>query len=380
MPARNQPPAARLTWDKAIAWRVRRQHLDRRVDRTAMVAVARRLCGVHAQLMSSAELTLWARVHDLEPSAVAHALWEERSLVKLWAMRGTLHLFPAKEFGVWQAGLDTHRHYLKPAWLRAFGVSAGELEQLLAAMAQALDGQPLTRQELAAAVSRLTGSPEMGEKVLGSWGSVLKPACYRGQLCFGPSAGQNVRFTRPDRWLGRSQPVDPDEAMLAIGRWFLGGHGPAPREDFARWWGMSPARAGTWLKRLGDEVTLIDLEGTEAWMLAADAPDAVEATPARSVRLLPAFDQFVVAATRHADRLLPGPFRHRIYRPQGWLSPVLLVDGRMLGVWRHERKSSRVSVTIEPFVNPAPKVRRAAEGEAERLAAFLGATLDLAWV
>ena len=41
------------------------------------------------------------------------------------------------------------------------------------------------------------------------------------------------------------------------------------------------------------------------------------------VRLLPAFDQYVICATLQAERLMPGPFKDRVYRPQGWLSPVL---------------------------------------------------------
>jgi hypothetical protein len=53
-----------------------------------MLEVAAAICGLHAQLMSSAELTLWARVAGLEPDAVQRALWNDRSLVKTWAMRG----------------------------------------------------------------------------------------------------------------------------------------------------------------------------------------------------------------------------------------------------------------------------------------------------
>jgi uncharacterized protein YcaQ len=380
MVSAKEPPVARLTWARALAWRLRRHHLDRRAPNSEIVAVASRLCGLHAQLMSSAELTLWARIEDLDPAALARGLWEERTLVKLWAMRGTLHLLPASEYGMWQAALSTaYGRHLKPSWLRAFGVTDQQLEELLDAIARALEGEPLTRQELAAAVSELTGSPDLGEKVLGSWGPFLKPACYRGELCFGPSEGQSVRFTRPDRWLGPVTPAEPDAATLEVARRFLAAHGPATREDYARWWGKSPAQASRVLQRLGQEVVPVDVEGTEAWMLAADLPEAAAAPPVRSVRLLPAFDQLVVTATRHAARLLPGPFEPRVYRPQGWLSPVVLVDGRWVAVWRHERKGSRVEVTVEPFVDVPAKTRRAVEAEAARLAAFLGGTLTLAW-
>jgi hypothetical protein len=69
-----------------------------------------------------------------------------------------------------------------------------------------------------------------------------------------------------------------------------------------------------------------------------------------------------------------------VFRPQGWLSPVLLVDGRIEGVWRHERRGRRLAVTIEPF-RPQPGAGCAlAEHEALRLAGYLGGELELSWI
>jgi hypothetical protein len=82
---------ARLTWVDVLAWCLGRQRLDRRAPRDEALGVVREICGLHAQVMSSTELTLWARVEDLEPEAVREALWERRSLIETWAMRGTLH-------------------------------------------------------------------------------------------------------------------------------------------------------------------------------------------------------------------------------------------------------------------------------------------------
>ncbi len=373
--------AAHLTWRQVMAWRLRRHHLHERAPAHAMDDVVAGLCGLHAQLMSSAELTLWTRVSDLEPDAVERALWEHRSLVKTWAMRGTLHLLPAADFALWQAGLGTYRHYLKPAWSRAFGLTPDGVDQLVAAVGDALDGRMLTREELARQVSSLTGSAELAHELGQSWGALLKPASFRGRLCYAPSLGQRVRFTRPDQWLAARPAVELDDAMREIPRRFLAAHGPATREDFARWWGIAPAPAGRLIRSLDGAVTEVDVEGTRAWMLTEAVPEAHDADlPARAlVRLLPAFDQYVIAATRHADRLLPGPFKERVYRPQGWLSAVVLVNGRMDGVWRHERKGARVLVAIEPFVDLSPSARSAAEDEAERLAGYLGGALELAW-
>jgi hypothetical protein len=168
--AATPPPAARLRWDQVMAWRAARHHLVERVPAKATLEVAGRIAGLHAQVLSSAELTLAARVEDLEPDAVQRALWEERSLVKTWAMRGTLHLLPSAEFPLWQAARSTTRLWETGAWQRGFGVTLGELGRLNDAVAQALDGQLLTREELADRVGELTGSELLGDKLRESWG------------------------------------------------------------------------------------------------------------------------------------------------------------------------------------------------------------------
>jgi len=175
-------------------------------------------------------------------------------------------------------------------------------------------------------------------------------------------------------------PENPQAATAAITRRYLAAYGPATCHDLARWWnGGGVSNARQWIASLGDEVSPVDLDGVQAWMLAAHAREVCELAPERSARLLPGFDQYVVAASCHAERLLPGDLRHRVYRPQGWISPVLLVNGGIAGTWRHEIKGSRVEVTIEPFGKVAAWVRRAAGEEAERLAEFLGGGLKLNW-
>ena len=369
----------RLTWRQVMAWRTERHHLHRRASRKKMLDVIARIGGLHAQLLSSAELTLWARVEGLDPEAIHNALWQERTLVKTWAMRGTLHLLPARELMLWQAAIHKEPAYQKPFRPKNFGVGSHDLERLVDGIGEALDGRMLTREELAVEVARITGSAELAAKIRQSWGTMLKPAAFLGRLCFAPSAGQNVRFTRPDSWLRNLSRVAAEDALPEITRRYLTAYGPATREDFRRWLGIASVRAKALIAAAGDEVTEVDLQGTRALMLRRDLAVAKKAAPSRSVRLLPAFDQYVVASSLHVRQLLPGDFKKAIFRPQGWISPVLLVDGRMDGVWRHEKKGKRLAVEIEPFVKLPAWARRAAEEEADRLAEFLGGTLELTW-
>jgi hypothetical protein len=372
-------PALTLDWDQVIGWRLRRHHLDERAPASELLPVVSEIAGLHAQIMSSAKLTAWARVEGLARGAVADALWRDRTLVKTWAMRGTLHLLPAGEYPLWQAALSTRRGYELASWQRAFGLTLEQLEAMLVAIEQSLDGRVLSREALAAEVARRTGSAELGSRLRSGWGSMLKPAASRGKLCFGPSEGQRVSFTRPDQWLAGWHEEDPEAALLETARRYLRSAGAVTREDYARWWGVQPPQGGRVLRALGDELVPVEVGGTRAFALAADADEIASSSPAGTVRLPPAFDQYVVTATRHAETLMPGPFKERVHRSQGWLSPVLLAGGRMLGTWRQEASGKRLGVTIEPFTKLSAAVRRQAAAEAERLAAWTGTTLDLTW-
>jgi uncharacterized protein YcaQ len=368
------------TWPGILAQRLARQHLAERAPAGRALDVVADIAGLHAQLMGSAELTLHARVDGLQPDWVARALWEDRTLVKTWAMRGTLHLLPAAELPLWCAA----QSQLKPrhetgAWQRASGLTQEQAEAVIAATAEALAGEPLTREQLADAVTGMVGDPRLRDMLRNGFGSLLKPAAFLGLLCFAPDLGRNVRFTRPDRWLGGWQPADPDEAARAVARRYLAAYGPATREQFARWFGdPSPAHAGRWLAALGDEVRTVELDGAEAYVLDDDAERTAPA-PGKEIRLLPAFDQYVVAAPRDAEAVLPAGKRDAVYRPQGWLSPVILAGGRIAGTWRHERKGDRLEVTLEPFRAPDKALRKGVEAEVERLAAHLGGTPTLTW-
>lgn len=371
-----------LTWSQAAAWRARRHHLDRRAPAGKLLAVASRLCGLHAQVLSCAELQVWARVEALDRGAVQRALWEERTLVKTWAMRGTLHVLPAAELPLWHAALSTSRRYATPErWQKYVGITLDELDAITVAVGEALHNRLLTREELAREIAR-TRSPELGQKVAASsWGMMLKPAAFTGRLCFAPSVGTRVQFTNPQSWLGLAKNgVAPEEATAEVTRRFLASYGPATARDLSRWWNGGGVSLGRqWLASLGAEIAEVAVEGTPAWMLAGDLKRLRDVEPPRSVRLLPGFDPYVVASSHHTGHLMPGDFRSRVFRPQGWISPVLAVDGRLFGVWRHERKGSRVRITVEPFVRVPAWMRRGAGEEAERLAVFLGGKLEFSW-
>ncbi|HEX8100670.1 MAG TPA: winged helix DNA-binding domain-containing protein [Actinomycetota bacterium] len=358
-----------LTWEQVRAWRLGRHHLIERAPRRRILEVVSALCGVHAQVASAAELQLWARVDGIKPSDVREALWERRTLVRTWAMRGTLHLLTAEDLPLYVAALRTHDRWWKGAWLKYIGMSGPELRSLLEAIRASLGSRPLTRSELADKVASRVG-PAAEKHMLSNWGEMLKPAAFHGWLMSGPPRGQNVTFVRPDRWMGKWRQRRPDEAWRQIVRRYLAAYGPAGREEFGRWWGLQAAPAGRILEQAADDLTEVDLEGRKAWVWSDDLSEMQRSAIDESVRLLPAFDVYV-AGSRPKESLVEKRLQPKVFRQAGWISPVMLVNGVIAGVWSHERKGRRLAVTVQPFGRLSTGEETVINEEADRLGEFL---------
>jgi winged helix DNA-binding protein len=353
-----------VTAAREAAFRLSQNHLTARVPRGSIIEVARHICGLHAQVMSSADLSLWTRVRGHRRNGLPRALWEERTLVKTWLMRGTLHLVPAEDLPVYCSALDA-RGYYTDGWLRYFEVTARDMERLVEVIGESLD-EPRTRRELAAAVKARLGA-RMAKHLGSGWGGFLKPAARRGALCFGPSEGQTVTFVRPDAWLAQWREIELEEAQAELLRRFLGAYGPATPDDFAEWAGrrLRPA----W-ELVADELAEVE---PKRFLLARDVAAFERARASRAVRLLPAFDPFLLPRQTRPYLVRSDEEYDRIYRPQGWITPVVLQGGRAVGLWPWKRRGTRLEVSIEPLAS----VPGAAPREAAALARYLGAELVL---
>ncbi|HEX9038518.1 MAG TPA: winged helix DNA-binding domain-containing protein [Ktedonobacterales bacterium] len=362
-----------LTWPQALAFRTRRHFLEERAARDELLAVVSRTCGLHAQVLSSAELAAAARIDGLESGDVRAALWTERTLVKTWAMRWTLHLISTVDYPVYLAAFGAFGHFRSERWLTAYGLTADDMNAILDGFRVTLTGDGMTREQLAVAVAQHSGRPHLREKLPGGYGTMLKPGAYQGHLIFGRSAGQNVTFVSPRQWLGDFPRLDTEDARLETVRRYLYAYGPATPGDFASWWGMARADARKLFRALGDDLTPVSIEGWDAWALHADAHVLQNTTPSTTVRLLPGFDPYTLGMRREREAALPAERKGRVYSQQGWIAPVVLVGGAVVGVWSYKVKQARLAIVVEPFMLLSRAVRDGIEQEASRLGVYMSA-------
>ena len=350
--------AVKLTWPQVLAWRMERSFLDP-VGSASVTEVARRLCGVQSQVASSADLAIRLRLAQSQPDDVSRALADGR-LIKTWAMRGTLHLLPAADAPTFLS--LTAADELWGEWQRYLGMTDTEMAALRDAMLGALQDEPLTKAELGAAVAAKLGPGPASDALTSSWGGLLTPLAWAGELCCGPTRGNRVTFTTPERasrhWPGKA---DREEAVPRAMSAYVHTYGPATVDSLSRWLASatSKRKIRTWFTALQGQMTEVEVDGDPAHVMTDDLDALVATRPTSAVRLLPGFDQYVLGPGTKDGHVVPAARRSAVSRQSGWISPVVVAGGRVSGTW--ELKGTEVRIAWFGEAGRPPERRLQAE-------------------
>lgn len=366
----------RLDWAAVRARRLRRHHLLGRAPASALVEAVRASCAIHAQVQTAAELAIAMRVDGIRRADVGEGLWQQRRLLRMATIRGTIHIQPAEDAPVWStASWAGHAAAAEERRLAYLGLTREQMDSLVAGIAEALDGQQLTLKELGDALAESLGDWVRGgdSNAFGGswpyWRSAVYRAAWAGLVCFGPDRGREVTYVRPDRWLGSWPRVDRDAALAQTLRWFALAFGPVTRQDFARWLASVPATARHAFQLLGDELEEVELEGERRFVLAGDHAEGDD--DPTSVRLLPHFDQYLLGS--HPRRLLFEAWTARgLAVGGGGNVPVLAVDGLAAGLWRRLSRGRRAEIVVQSFAPLGAAQLRELRAEVGRIERFTG--------
>jgi len=304
-----------------------------------------RLCAVQAQSPREAYIGLWSRLDGFERSALTRAL-ERRQVVRATLFRMTLHFVSATNYPAFAA--VTHRRWRED--LLREGVPVGDMAERIGRLAEQ---ETFTYADAAALTPELAGRP-------------FRVRCVTPLVHVSPSGtwGQtSVRLTTADRWLDTPAPAH-EEAAAHLVKSYLAAFGPATRQDLLKFSGLRVADVRPALEALEPQLRRFRNEQERELFDLPRAPRPDPDTPA-PVRFLPKWDALVLS---HADRtrVLPPEYQAEVITG-GYVFSSFLVDGLVAGLWRLERGR----IKLEPFA-PLPRgIRREAEEEASRLAAFL---------
>ncbi|MFI6981025.1 winged helix DNA-binding domain-containing protein [Embleya sp. NPDC050154] len=346
--------------------RARAQALAEGVREDSVEAVVRRVLAIQAQDATAADLGIRVRGRGIGARDVRAAYENERSVVRTWLMRGTLHTVAAEDVRrllrlLAPRLLDgTGRRY------RELGLDEGLRERADRLIRDALTTHgPLTRQELTDRLGTL-GVPPEGQASF----HLIRHAALTGIVCHGPEHAGEATYALLDDWV----PAQPDDSggesesdLAELALRYLKSHGPVDTEDFATWSGLPITWARKAWKALAWSGAITD-DGVPTGSVDPAADSAARSSEAPDVRMLPAYDGYLVGY-RTRESAVPAAYEHRVRPGGGLIRPTITVDGLAVATWT--RLAGGRTVEVSAFEPLSAVVEAGIEAERSEVVGFL---------
>ena len=309
--------------------------------------------GVQAQDARAARLGVRARSRGLTEVEVERERLEDRSFVRAWAMRGTIHLVAAEDFP-WIRGLVAAPQ-ISASFLRMGqeGLLRDQAERARKIVRKLLEDGPATRDEMRERLATRGIRPRGRQALV----HLLGWMTYDGEIVTGPYVGSKETMVLLGDWLPGKRPRAPKDPAAEFVRRYLMSHGPATIEDFRWWSSVKAAEARAGFAAIGDEL----VEDGGLWRHRSQ-PDPEPG----GLRMLPAWDHYYLA---YRDRSHVGASEE--ITSGGMFNPFVAVDGRAVARWKIQSRRDAIDIRIDRFGSariPAKELAR----EVDDVARFLG--------
>ncbi|WP_045744747.1 winged helix DNA-binding domain-containing protein [Actinoplanes rectilineatus] len=306
----------------------------------SVLEVAEWFGAMQAQDLNSVLWSLGARLSGSSLASVI-AETEERTVVRTWPMRGTVHLIPSAD-AHWMLQLTGVRALAGAAKRREIlGLSEETVDKAAQMLGEALaGGRRLTRSECLAALT------DGGVAVSGQLGyHLLWYASQLGVTAIAPNRGTEQTFVLLDEWAASRVTYEREEGLAILARRYFQSHGPAPLKDFAGWTGltMGDCRLGATAAGL----VAVDVDGTAMWA----TPETLDAGPVRGWWALPGFDEYMLGYKDRSLMATPDQVAAVIPGGNGVFQSTLVRDGHVMATWKRALGRKAVTITVNPLAD-----------------------------
>lgn len=335
--------------------------------KSSVVDVVRQMVGLQAQDARMTRLLVRPRSEGVVAASVDQAC-QDASVVRTWAMRGTLHMVAAEDMR-WLVALlgSTFIARGRPR-RRQLGLSDDLCEAATDVMPELLAGRQLSRSALVQEVQTRGVSLPGGQ----AHAHLVAYAAMRGVICRGPDRGDGPTYALVDEWVTAGRTLGPDESLAELARRYLTAHGPATVADLGAWSGLTVRQARRAIDLVADEFEETTTVDGTAWL----HPDRQPPARARAALLLGHFDPYLLGYRNRAFALEPA-FAKRVQAGGGFIQPTVIVDGQVGGTWHKRREREEVIIDVEPFHAFGSAVPPSLEQEVADIGRYLGVGASL---
>jgi hypothetical protein len=327
------------------------------------VEIARLTAGIQAQDPPAARLSFRSRSRVLTAADVDRARTGERSLLRTWLMRKTIHVIATEDAGWMLPLFEPPIERWSRRRLEQLGMPHETQESALRTIARALDDGPLTRPEAVARVTDAGIALDAQTRL-----HVVGLAVSSGLALLGPDRGAQSMLVGRQDWIGKAPPFDRDRALAELARRYIRAFGPATDRDFARWSGLALRDVRAGLEAISTELERIRVGDEEMLVLRAGLPRL----PRRNqVRLVGGFDTYLLG---YKDRGFATGDEHRrtVSDGGGGIYPAIIRDGVVKGGWRISRKRERLEISFNDPGSIPREMRAAIDSEIADIVRFEG--------
>jgi len=309
---------------------------------------------------------LWAiglRLQNAVEADVEQAL-ADRSIVRTWPLRGTLHFVAAADVR-WMLDLIGPRMIARSAGrFRELELDAATFARARELFSNALQGGRQLTRDAMYQVLESAGISTAGQR--GIW--ILGRLAQEGLICFGAREGKQHTFVLLEEWVPQAKTMERDQALAELARRYFTSHGPAALPDFVWWSGLATSEARAALE-IARPYLLQEVITGETYWFPSSIPAASDGSP--TAYLLPAFDEYLVG---YKDRraVLDPRYVKLTNAGGGMLNPTIVIDGQVRGAWKRTLKKGAVVITPGWFAKLNKADMSAFNMSALRYGEFLG--------
>ncbi len=363
-----------VSLEQLTAFTLARQGLLNPFSQSGVKDVVEKIGALHAQIPTTCPVQLWTRMKNLKEEDYWTTSLNDRTIVRTWVMRCTVHIVPSKNLEMFLSAIG-------PEWTNLWSRVKRETEKNLTqedlrkarrAIKAAFKKRPMTRKELKVALNNK--SVDKVVSVIG-WEATLRHLVYWGDIVHGETRGRESVLHATQEWIGRElRMYESDKTCEALLDTYLRTLGPASPQDFAHWTGLRAQTCNNAFNKLSERLVEIRTHNTKKslYLRRIDLRELEKAEISAShLKMISKFDP-ILLGHKDRSRLLDKKHHHKIFGLLADVNAAILLGGRVAGIWAHKRQGKTLRIDVKPFLRLSSLINKEIREQASDLALFLG--------
>jgi len=167
-----------------------------------------------------------------------------------------------------------------------------------------------------------------------------------GLVCNGRMKGKQITYALLEERVQKPKAkMSKEEGLAKLALRYFESHGPATLLDFSWWSGFAPTICQKAINAIELQLNSIAVDNQTYWLAKNRS---LEDNFRESVHFLPAFDEILISyKTREVS--FSGDHQSKTFTNNGIFKPVILENGKVIGIWKRTIKKDHVKIETEFF-------------------------------